>query len=66
MRTLQTRLAGRTVLFCAHRLRAAQDADRIVVMQNGCIAEEGSFDALMAKDGAFAALWRARENGDAA
>ena len=66
MRTLQTRLAGRTVLFCAHRLRAAQDADRIVVMQDGCIAEEGSFDALMAKDGAFAARWRARENGDAA
>lgn len=61
MRTLRTRLAGRTVLFCAHRLRAAQDADRILVMQDGSVVQDGNFDSLMRADGAFLALWRAQE-----
>lgn len=61
MRTLRTRLAGRTVLFCAHRLRAAQDADRILVMQDGSVVQDGNFDSLMRADGAFLALWQAQE-----
>ena len=58
---LRRRLAGRTVIFCAHRLRAARQADQIVVMKDGRIAEEGGFDALMEKEGVFAALYRAQE-----
>lgn len=61
MHTLRTHLAGRTLLFCAHRLRSAQDADHIIVMRDGRMAEEGTFAALMAADGVFAALWRAQE-----
>jgi len=42
----------------AHRLSTVRHADRICVLQDGKIVEEGPFDALMAQDGAFAALAR--------
>ncbi|KFY78167.1 hypothetical protein V499_02603 [Pseudogymnoascus sp. VKM F-103] len=47
---------GRTVISVAHRLSTIQKADKIIVMKNGCIVEEGSPAELMSKQGAYASL----------
>lgn len=51
-------LEGRTVIAIAHRLMTAHDAERVVVVEDGRIAEAGSHDQLVANNGAYAALWR--------
>ncbi|MBR3202564.1 MAG: ATP-binding cassette domain-containing protein [Solobacterium sp.] len=45
-----------TVVMVAHRLSTVKNFDRIIMLENGEIAEEGTFDALMAKNGKFAQL----------
>ncbi|MDE1968895.1 MAG: glucan ABC transporter ATP-binding protein/ permease, partial [Alphaproteobacteria bacterium] len=47
----------RTTFIIAHRLSTVRNADRIVMLKDGAIAEEGSFAALIAKGGAFAELY---------
>jgi subfamily B ATP-binding cassette protein HlyB/CyaB len=47
---------GRTVLVVAHRLSTVRNADRILVMEKGELAEEGSHDILMARGGQYANL----------
>ncbi|MFC4011137.1 ABC transporter ATP-binding protein [Nonomuraea purpurea] len=57
-RSLAAVLEGRTVIAIAHRLHTARDADRVVVMDNGRVAEVGAHDELIAAGGVYAALWR--------
>jgi ATP-binding cassette subfamily B protein len=49
---------GRTVITIAHRLSTVVDADKIVVLDNGTIIEQGTHDQLIAKEGRYAQMWQ--------
>ena len=59
---LGTQMQDKTVIAIAHRLSTIQRMDRIVVVDEGRIVEEGSHDALLARGGLYARLW-ARQSG---
>lgn len=50
--------AGKTVLMIAHRLSTIQNADLILVFDNGQIIERGSHDSLLAANGKYASMWK--------
>ncbi len=49
---------GRTVLMIAHRLSTVANADRIFVLRDGTLAESGSAEELLARDGLFRSMWQ--------
>ncbi|MFO1399482.1 MAG: ABC transporter transmembrane domain-containing protein [Burkholderiales bacterium] len=55
---LRTARSGRTAIIVSHRLSAVMDADEIVVLKDGGIAERGTHDDLLRADGWYAAQWR--------
>jgi ATP-binding cassette subfamily B protein len=57
---------GRTTLVIAHRLSTIVNADRIMVLEDGQIAEQGTHDALLQKNGLYARLWKQQEESPAA
>ncbi|MEO0916675.1 MAG: ABC transporter ATP-binding protein [Pseudomonadota bacterium] len=61
--SLTTLMDGKTVLAIAHRLSTIARMDRIVVLDQGRIAETGSHDALLAQDGLYARYWRRQSGG---
>lgn len=48
--------AGRTILLVTHRVSTLRDADRILMLDQGVILEDGSWDQLVSLGGAFATL----------
>lgn len=60
-RAVGTLCAGKTVVVIAHRLRTVANADKIVVLDDGRVAEEGSHKTLLAEDGLYARLWRLQQ-----
>jgi ATP-binding cassette subfamily B protein len=58
---LKSVFSGRTVFIVSHRVSAVQDADLILVLDNGKICERGSHAALVASRGQYAALYRRQQ-----
>ncbi|WP_095589035.1 ABCB family ABC transporter ATP-binding protein/permease [Actibacterium ureilyticum] len=55
---------GRTVLTIAHRLSTIVDADEIVVLEDGVIVERGRHEALLERNGRYAAMWQRQKAGE--
>ena len=55
---------GRTTLVIAHRLATVRNADRIIVIEDGRIAEAGTHDELLKKGGEYATLYNTQRLSD--
>lgn len=62
-KALEQLMQGRTTIVVAHRLSTIQKMDRIIVLQNGRITEDGSHKKLLKKDGMYATLWGHQSGG---
>jgi len=60
---LENLMQGRTTLIIAHRLSTVRNADRILVLDKGKLAESGTHDSLMSVDGVYKRLYTIQEKG---
>ncbi len=61
--SLGTLMAGKTVIAIAHRLSTIAQMDRLVVLEQGRVVEEGTHESLLRAGGHYAALWRRQSGG---
>jgi ATP-binding cassette subfamily B multidrug efflux pump len=61
--SLGTLMHGKTVIAIAHRLSTIAQMDRLIVLERGCIVEQGSHADLLRAGGHYAALWRRQSGG---
>jgi subfamily B ATP-binding cassette protein MsbA len=60
MEALQRLMKGRTVIMIAHRLSTIRNADKIIVLKDGEVAEEGTHEELLVSSGVYAELYHAQ------
>lgn len=60
---LERVMEGKTVLAIAHRLSTLSEMDRIIVLDDGCVVEEGTHDVLLARGGLYAQYWNRQSGG---
>ena len=63
MEALTTLSRQKTLLMVAHRLTTVRDCDMIVVLDRGRVADMGTYDELLERDGLFAAMVRGGASG---
>ena len=59
-KAMETAAKGKTVFYISHRLSTTRDADRIIMLEEGHIIEEGTHKELLAKNGRYAEMWNAQ------
>ncbi len=59
-KAMETAAKGKTVFYISHRLSTTRDADRIIMLEEGNIIEEGTHKQLLAKNGKYAEMWNAQ------
>ncbi len=64
-KALDNLVRGRTTIAIAHRLSTLRQANRLVVLDRGCVVEEGSHDELIAQEGAYFRLYQAQARQEA-
>ncbi len=57
-KAMESAASGKTVFYISHRLSTTRDADRIILLEDGRIAEEGTHESLLALNGRYAEMWR--------
>ncbi len=62
---IESLLRGRTAFVIAHRLSTIQHCDRILVLEQGCIVEQGAHDELLKEGGAYARMWQLQSGREA-
>jgi len=63
-KALENLMRNRTTIVIAHRLSTIQNADRIIVLKDGCLVEEGSHEELLALGGEYSSLYHLQFAGD--
>ncbi len=58
-------IKNRTTIVIAHRLSTVENADQIIVLDQGCVIEQGQHEALLAQNGHYAKLYRVQFSGSA-
>lgn len=62
-KALHELMKGKTVIAIAHRLSTIKEMDRILVLENGTVIEDGSHEVLLKKNGTYARLWNHQAGG---
>lgn len=57
-KAMESAAKGKTVFYISHRLSTTRDADRIILLEKGCIVEEGTHESLLDMNGKYAEMWR--------
>ncbi len=61
IQNIEKHFAGRTIITATHKLKLFEHVDQIVMIENGVIAEQGDFDTLIQKEGAYHKQWKGLE-----